>query len=57
MKKETEDFDATFEGTRRRQALAGLELNHTERLRWLEERMAELKRLRGKATATERPSS
>ena len=53
--KEPDDFDGSFEGTRLRQILAGLELNHTERLRWLEERMSELMRLRGKAGASELP--
>jgi hypothetical protein len=43
------DFDGTFEGTRRRQDLAGLELTYTERLRWLEERMTELLKLKGRA--------
>jgi hypothetical protein len=43
------DFDGTFEGTRRRQVLAGLELDYTERLRWLERRMTELFRLKGNA--------
>ena len=44
-------FDGTFEGTRLRQILAGLQLDHTARLRWLEERMAELFRLQGRVTA------
>jgi len=44
-------FDGTFDGTRRRQDLAGLELTPTERLRWLEERMTELLRLKGRAAA------
>ncbi|HXH37267.1 MAG TPA: hypothetical protein VNN08_01430 [Thermoanaerobaculia bacterium] len=42
-------FDGTFEGTRRRQELAGLELTPAERLRWLEERMTELLKLKGRA--------
>lgn len=42
-------FDGTFEGTRRRQELAGLDLTPAERLRWLEERMTELLRLKGTA--------
>lgn len=45
-----EPFDGSFEGTRRRQILAGLELTPAARLRWLEERMEELFRLRGKAS-------
>ncbi len=44
-----EPHDGTFEGTRRRQLLAGLELEPVERLRWLERTMDELRRLRGKA--------
>ena len=43
------EFDGTFDGTRRRQILAGLQLDPAARLRWLEERMDELFRLRGKA--------
>ena len=46
------DFDGTFEGTRRRQELAGLELTYAERLRWLEERMTELLKLKGKAASS-----
>ena len=41
------DFDGTFEGTRLRQALAGLELTYAERLRWLEGRMTQLLQLKG----------
>jgi hypothetical protein len=47
------DFDGTFEGTRRRQDLAGLELTYTERLRWLEERMTELLKLKGRADSSD----
>ncbi len=47
------NFDGSFEGTRRRQDLAGLDLTYTERLRWLEERMTELLRIRGKAASSE----
>jgi hypothetical protein len=43
------EFDGSFDGTRRRQILAGLQLDPAARLRWLEERMDELFRLRGKA--------
>jgi hypothetical protein len=43
------EFDGTFEATTRRQVLLGLELDATARLRWLEERMAELLRLKGAA--------
>jgi len=48
------DFDGTFEGTRRRQDLAGLELTPAERLRWLEKRMTELLKLKGKAVPSDR---
>ena len=51
------DFDGTFEGTRRRQELAGLELTYTQRLRWLEERMTELLKLKGNAASSEQPES
>jgi hypothetical protein len=42
-------FDGSFEGTRRRQILSGLDLTPLERLRWLERRMSELRALQGKA--------
>ncbi len=42
-------FDATFEGTRLRQILLGLELDPAERLEWLERTMVELRALQGKA--------
>lgn len=45
-------FDASFEGTRRRQVLLGLSMTPAERLRWLENRMAELRHLLGKAAET-----
>jgi hypothetical protein len=41
------EFDGSFEGTRRRQMLLGLEMEPIERLQWLERRMAELRRLQG----------
>jgi hypothetical protein len=47
------DFDGTFEGTRRRQFLLGLELDYAGRLRWLEARMTELRELQGKARPTQ----
>jgi hypothetical protein len=53
VKSEWTDFDGTFEGTRLRQLLAGLELDPAGRLRWLEARMAELRRLQGKAAAAD----
>jgi hypothetical protein len=49
-------FDGTFEGTRRRQDLAGLELTPAERLCWLEERMTELLKLKGKAAPADHPA-
>ena len=42
-----DEFDGSFEGTRRRQMLLGLEMDPIERLRWLERRMAELRKLQG----------
>jgi hypothetical protein len=42
------DFDGTFEGTVHRQVLEGLKLDYAARLRWLEERMEELTRLKGR---------
>jgi hypothetical protein len=42
-------FDATFDGTVRRQIMLGLDLDATERLRWLERTREELLRLRGLA--------
>lgn len=42
-------FDQGYEGVRRRQARLGLRLTPLERLRWLEERMRELRRMLGKA--------
>ena len=44
------EFDGSFEGTRRRQMLAGLQLDPAARLHWLEKTMEELFRLQGKAT-------
>jgi hypothetical protein len=46
---DTRAFDGTFEGTRQRQILLGLELEPAERLRWLERTMAELRALKGRA--------
>ena len=43
------EFNGTFEGTRRRQILLGLDLEPAERLRWLERNMAELRALKGRA--------
>jgi len=45
----TAPFDGSFEGTRRRQIVEGLRLDHAARLRWLDERLTELLRLKGKA--------
>jgi hypothetical protein len=50
-------FDGSFEGTRRRQILSGLDLSPLERLQWLERRMAELRTLQGKATPQNRFST
>lgn len=47
--KQNDEFDGSFEGTRRRQMLLGLSMTPAERLRWLDKRMAELRRLHGKA--------
>jgi hypothetical protein len=46
-------FDGSFEGTRRRQILSGLDLTPVERLRWLEGRMTELLKLKGEAAAAQ----
>jgi len=48
------DFDGSFEATRRRQVRLGLQLDHAARLRWLEERMTELIRLKGTPEAPKR---
>lgn len=41
-----EGFDGSFSGTHQRQILAGLQLDPTARLRWLERTLADLQRLR-----------
>lgn len=43
-------FDGSFEGTRRRQALLGVDVPAAEQLRWFERHMAELRRLVGRAS-------
>ena len=43
-------FDGSFGGTRRRQSLLGRTLATTDRLRWLERHMAELRSLQGRAS-------
>ncbi|MFA5027294.1 MAG: hypothetical protein WC713_05415 [Candidatus Methylomirabilota bacterium] len=43
------EFDRGFAGQRRRQARLGLALSPAERLRWLEQTMAELRPLQGRA--------
>ncbi|MFN0241830.1 MAG: hypothetical protein ACKVWV_02975 [Planctomycetota bacterium] len=43
------EFDDGWEGHRRRQARLGLSLTPAERLRWLEETMATMRRLQGRA--------
>jgi hypothetical protein len=45
----SDGFDRGFEGHQRRQARLGLRLSPVERLRWLEETMDALRRLRGRA--------
>jgi hypothetical protein len=47
-------FDGSFDGTRRRQILSGLDLTPAERLQWLERRTAELRTLQGKASQLNR---
>jgi hypothetical protein len=59
------DLPRGFDGHRRAQAGLGLRLTPAERLRWLEETMAALRRWRGRARAaiggsspdTQRPAS
>ena len=46
-------FDGSFEGTARRQRLLGLELDAGGRLQWLEETMAELRNLCGRASSAD----
>ncbi len=43
------EFSRGFDGHRRSQAAMGLRLTPSERLRWLEETMAVLRRWRGRA--------
>lgn len=45
MKNEGDDSGATFEETRARQLLLGLQMTPLERLRWLAERRSEMQRL------------
>ncbi len=47
--RKTGDLDWDFEGHSRRQARLGLDLSPTERLRWLEGSMGELRKLVGRA--------
>ena len=42
-------FDRGYEGTRRRQARLGRSLTPLERLRWLSETVAEMRRVQGRA--------
>lgn len=44
-------FDVGFDGHRRRQAVAGRELTYAQRLQWLEDTLAEMRRLLGRARA------
>lgn len=50
------EFPRGFDGHRRAQAGFGLRLTPAERLRWLEETMATLRRWRGRARAAGRVS-
>lgn len=43
--------DWTYEEHRRRQTRRGLEMTPAERLRWLEEAMAELRAIQGRAAS------
>lgn len=43
------NWDWSFEGARRHHILAGLKLSPSERLRWLEETVDEMRRLQGLA--------
>ena len=47
-------FDAGFDGHRRRQASAGRALTHAQRLQWLEDTVAEMRRLLGRARGAAR---
>lgn len=44
-----DDFDHGWDGHARRQSVMGLELTPAQRLRWLEETMATLRRWQGRA--------
>jgi hypothetical protein len=46
-----EGHDWTYEEHRRRQTRRGLEMTPAERLRWLEETMAELRAIQGHAAS------
>jgi len=47
-------FDRGWSGHARRQARRGLAMTPAERLRWLEETMAEMRRLQGRAIGAPR---
>lgn len=47
-------FDVGFDGNRRRQAIAGRALTHAQRLQWLEDTVAEMRRLLGRARGAAR---
>ena len=47
------EFDRGWDGPRRRQARLGLGLTPVERLRWLSETVAEMRRIQGRARASE----
>ena len=48
-------FDRGFDGHRRRQLIAGLALTPAQRLKWLEDTMAEMRRLLGRARPIPEP--
>jgi hypothetical protein len=56
MSEQQTEWGGTFEETRRRQEILGLELTLIERLAWLEARRAEVARLRERMESTGRPA-
>jgi hypothetical protein len=51
------DFDAGYEGHQRRQARLGLSMTPAERLAWLENKLAEMRQLLGKARDPRSPTT
>ena len=49
-------FDVGFDGHRRRQATAGRALTHAQRLQWLDDTVAEMRRFLGRARGAARVS-